>query len=84
MLDISHLQPVCVYAEADSLSGPDTEDLLCDSTEYLSGAPPSGPHRPLLSAGGEELPGSCATVQKLRKKKTSEKFHYPGGVIATE
>lgn len=58
---------LCVYVEADSISGPDTEDLLCDSTEYLGGAPTSGPHRPLLSAGGEESPGSWTAAQKLRK-----------------
>lgn len=56
-----------VYVEADSISGPDTEDLLCDSPEYLGGAPPSGPHRPLLSAGGEESPGSCTTAKKKEK-----------------
>lgn len=35
---------LCVHVEADSISGPDTEDLLCDSAEYLGGAPSSRPH----------------------------------------
>lgn len=43
----------CVWAETDGVSGPDSEDLLCDSSEYLGGAPPSGPHRPLLAADCE-------------------------------
>lgn len=44
---------VCVWVEADGVPGPDSEDLLCDSSEHVSGAPPSGPHWPVLTADGE-------------------------------
>ena len=42
-----------LWVEADGISGPDSEDLLRDPSEHLGGAPPSGPHRPLLTADGE-------------------------------
>lgn len=44
---------MCV--ETDCISGPDSEDLLRDSSEHLGGAPPSGPRRPLLSADSKAL-----------------------------
>lgn len=46
---------LCVWAEADGVPGPDSEGLLRDPSEHLRGAPPSGSHRPLLTADGEEM-----------------------------
>lgn len=44
---------VCIWVEVDCISGPDSEDLLRDSSEHLGGAPPSGPHWSVLTADGE-------------------------------
>lgn len=69
---------VCVRVEADGVSGSDPEDLLCDSSEHLGGAPPSGPHWPLLAADGE-LAESEETYSSLNEvtQYTETLYHRP-------